>query len=708
MQIIALAYKADDQFSTAQLEKAAWLYARQKPVLKTADGSGTVEVVESYIWRTDPLAIDYVDGSTTVVSEGDWVVGLKFDETAAMLYEEGKLLRKEWTEDLHPRDDHGRFSDSDAPTESTSNDYEGSHNAPSNDGFSQNILNIEQMMPDVTDPKMGAQLYGYGTDERSKQADRESLTAIQQAVANPDRPVTIYRAVPKGADKINNGDWVTLSPTYAQWHAESNIQGESHIISEVVKPTEIWNDGNSIHEFGLDRNTGVAKEWNEDLHPRDENGRFTSGGGLDVPALASDANEGFSIDPFTGKSPTTGYMVARSQYGEIHTTNSVEETADAIQRYADKHAHLFAEDKSLYLGGWRNSEDGKLYLDISDNVKDEGKAVALGRNRDQISVFNLDTFEEINTGGTGKGNGKPEFDRNPDDIFGEGTVIRKSAGELFVFVGRGEASVGVEVSGEDSRLLKAWEEALHPRDEHGRFVDSGVLAATFESIANAKDGESVASTLRVHFGRMGDRGFLKTEGFGNRNLDLDRVKEAARTIVTMNTKYPQAQLDQVVIKTFPKDDLTTAQTQALVNRRDDTLDSIALVINSRIINKAEAEENDQLHTIGQERGWNHKVDDKISMVESSLVHEWGHMLDYSRPNGARHAIPVPTVFLNAAAEHGITDAAKAGEWAAPQISDYGKTNEREMVAEAFRDVVFNKDNAQPISKAFTAKLLESF
>ena len=67
---------------------------------------------------------------------------------------------------------------------------------------------------------------------------------------NPEKSVTIYRAVPKSVKEINATDWVTTTKEYAQDHME----GEEgwHILSKKVKAKDIATDGNSIHEFGYD------------------------------------------------------------------------------------------------------------------------------------------------------------------------------------------------------------------------------------------------------------------------------------------------------------------------------------------------------------------------------------------------------------------------------------------------------------------------
>jgi len=77
----------------------------------------------------------------------------------------------------------------------------------------------------------------------------------------PNATVTIYRAVPKGINTINRGDFVTLSPTYAKLHAE-NVLGlkdggkyvrtktGGKVISKRVKAKEVFWDGNDVNEYG--------------------------------------------------------------------------------------------------------------------------------------------------------------------------------------------------------------------------------------------------------------------------------------------------------------------------------------------------------------------------------------------------------------------------------------------------------------------------
>ena len=89
------------------------------------------------------------------------------------------------------------------------------------------------------------------------QANRESYRAIMAVRGKPDAEVTIYRAVPNDPNitTINEGDFVTLSPTYAKLHAASGYgrsgDDSGKIISQKVKVRDIYFDGNDVNEFGF-------------------------------------------------------------------------------------------------------------------------------------------------------------------------------------------------------------------------------------------------------------------------------------------------------------------------------------------------------------------------------------------------------------------------------------------------------------------------
>lgn len=77
---------------------------------------------------------------------------------------------------------------------------------------------------------------------------QESFEAIKKAKGNPEGEITIYRTTT--GDKINEGDWITLSKTYAKEHNESSLNGKGKIIEQKVKISDVRFAGDDFNEFG--------------------------------------------------------------------------------------------------------------------------------------------------------------------------------------------------------------------------------------------------------------------------------------------------------------------------------------------------------------------------------------------------------------------------------------------------------------------------
>lgn len=102
----------------------------------------------------------------------------------------------------------------------------------------------------------------YGGDHSDSIGDMRAVQATyQQARGNPNLPVTVHRAMPLGHDEINDGDWVTLSPGYAQGHINSQSYPEDfHVVSKTVPASHVWSDGGDYNELGYwpSKSTGGA------------------------------------------------------------------------------------------------------------------------------------------------------------------------------------------------------------------------------------------------------------------------------------------------------------------------------------------------------------------------------------------------------------------------------------------------------------------
>jgi hypothetical protein len=128
------------------------------------------------------------------------------------------------------------------PLQQTETSYRGQHQIKESATTADNLLKAA--------PK---DLFEHINDyyDLSEKPAKESYRILKQIQGKPDAEVTIYRAVPKGIDKINEGDWVSLSKTYAKEHGTdpSNPTKDMPIISQKVKAKDIGWDGNDINEF---------------------------------------------------------------------------------------------------------------------------------------------------------------------------------------------------------------------------------------------------------------------------------------------------------------------------------------------------------------------------------------------------------------------------------------------------------------------------
>ena len=113
---------------------------------------------------------------------------------------------------------------------------------------------------------------------------------------------------------------------------------------------------------------------------------------------------GLTVDMKDGDSPKTGFMVAKGKkYAAIVKAEdffSDTKGVEVLSSYLKQHKSELNKENN-YLGLWHNTDDGQVYLDVSENIEDEGEAISRGRERDQISIWDVANLKEIQTGGTG-------------------------------------------------------------------------------------------------------------------------------------------------------------------------------------------------------------------------------------------------------------------------------------------------------------------
>jgi nitroreductase len=129
-----------------------------------------------------------------------------------------------------------------------SQDYVGQHTAPGPDfGAPMHDVTANGMYPKDFYEKSHHYVSGAETGAH------ESMRAVRAVKGKRHAFVTVYRAIPHGLKgaKINEGDWVTPSREYAKEHGRSNLNSKYRVISKKVKAGHLFNNADSINEWGF-------------------------------------------------------------------------------------------------------------------------------------------------------------------------------------------------------------------------------------------------------------------------------------------------------------------------------------------------------------------------------------------------------------------------------------------------------------------------
>lgn len=131
--------------------------------------------------------------------------------------------------------------------------------------------------------------------------------------------------------------------------------------------------------------------------------------GVTAKAIKASVDDGgFTMSP-DGTPATTGYSVARKG------TTGVTRASDAMTPMGRVSIHSFNDMNQWqnrhrgaiaaagHMGGWNNPETGNIVFNATKVLHNRAKAIGEGgpSKQDQISVFHLDKFDEIPTGGKG-------------------------------------------------------------------------------------------------------------------------------------------------------------------------------------------------------------------------------------------------------------------------------------------------------------------
>ena len=125
-------------------------------------------------------------------------------------------------------------------------------------------------------------------------------------------------------------------------------------------------------------------------------------------------------------------------------------------------------------------KDQRVHLDVTDNVQVKDKALSLGRRRDQISVWDVANFEEIQTGGQG------------GQVSKNGTVERGGDTETVGrYERRGDRRLGTDGVGKDDGSDSPLTKFNAHHDSAGRFASSDAAYVVRYRGDDLEDGHAI-------------------------------------------------------------------------------------------------------------------------------------------------------------------------------------------------------------------------
>lgn len=101
-----------------------------------------------------------------------------------------------------------------------------------------------------------------------------------------------------------------------------------------------------------------------------------------------DESGGFTVDPVTLESVTSGWAVSLPEY---QITPERADLVDAIRATLTNAFHT-AEG---FAGAWRDEETGTVYLDVSRIFASQRRALHAARKANQLAIYHLDTGQTL-------------------------------------------------------------------------------------------------------------------------------------------------------------------------------------------------------------------------------------------------------------------------------------------------------------------------
>lgn len=203
------------------------------------------------------------------------------------------------------------------------------HRAPNaDDDTSHNMAEIDKVYGGDGSIYSQQAVYYYG---EGRSYDKSAVRVIQSARNNPDKMISVYRAVPLDLKetRLRNGDWVAIVKQYAEEHGERVLDGNYRIIEMKVPAKHLYGNGDSINEWGYDN--GNRKEVYKNTSNNVKTLEVTFDDGGEVIPLSKRYDENNPDIRFQRKLPDV-----QQRLNDMSRSDSVSEAVEGAKALADE------------------------------------------------------------------------------------------------------------------------------------------------------------------------------------------------------------------------------------------------------------------------------------------------------------------------------------------------------------------------------------
>lgn len=193
--------------------------------------------------------------------------------------------------------------------------------------------------------------------------------------------------------KYPGGRWVTMHGHHVYVKKDGTPAKETPLPDSAKgDSTAIPPEGKTVYKKLLKKpESGKTESKKADSKKADSKKASPASVAKNMKKVMAENPDGVSINPDGTKAELKdGYMVALTD-NDI-TGQKVEKAIADLQKYAATH-----NIADMFFGYWKDAHTGKEFLDISVNVKDKKKAIALAKKHDQKAIYGVKEQDVIDT-----------------------------------------------------------------------------------------------------------------------------------------------------------------------------------------------------------------------------------------------------------------------------------------------------------------------